>query len=106
MSMISKSTKRVDNRDVCSYIFKCTECGKVFEICTSLTEYKYKIASFTDSRSGKYHYQCSYTCYDHASLRLNKSSRISSDNYNKYIERSESMMRGQGKKILHPIKYK
>lgn len=74
---------------------KCSECGRDF--CIDYPGYTYKV-------NGKY--QCSYTCHDHALLRLSNNQYISEENYMKYVNRSERTMVAQGKSVLHPIKIK
>lgn len=93
---------------------KCSECGK--EICVmSPTTYKYKCHNSTYSKKKSHdisieeiekysHFQCSYTCYDHALLRTSKESRkMDKKKYNNAVIKNEETMIAQGKTILEPI---
>lgn len=78
---------------------KCSECGREFTIPTQI-KYQYKMQS-----CGKTHYQCSYTCYDHALLRIdNPDNYYPRSRYSELVKKCETSMLGQGKKILYPIK--
>lgn len=77
----------------------CSECGQGFTKPLSLGDYKYKVSAYSTSML----YQCSYTCNDHAILRVGKDQR-GLTRYFELVQRCENMMRSQGKKVLHPIK--
>lgn len=66
----------------------------------SLSTYQYKLKS----SYGDLKYQCSYTCHDHATLRLGKrESGVTNKKMWEYVKKCESSMKAQGKTILHPI---
>ena len=76
------------------YMKTCSECGKVFStgyFNRAVWQYTYKEK-----------WQCSYTCYDHAILRLGNNRRKSSS-FKSQVNRCEDSMKAQGKTILHPI---
>lgn len=77
----------------------CSECGRGFVKPLSLGDYKYKVSQ----AYGRSLYQCSYTCNDHAILRVGKDQR-GLTKYFELVQRCENMMRSQGKQVLHPIK--
>lgn len=86
-------------------IVNCSECGKSFDLPDIIPMYKYKLISRNSKdNKTKYIFQCSYTCYDHALLRLTKKSKYTTQNYIKYVVDSELMMKSQGKVVIHPIK--
>ena len=75
----------------------CYECGKKF-LVYSPSNYLYKVKG----EHGHSQYLCSYTCFDHAKLRKEKSSL----NFKKYLEsvqRCEEAMVAKGKPVLHPL---
>lgn len=81
--------------------YKCSECGKEFTILQGcLTSWKYRV-----SLKGRTLTQCSYTCYDHALLKREGPKKYPAGKYRSFVEKSENMMKSQGKKILHPITY-
>lgn len=77
----------------------CSECDREFTKPLNLGDYKYKVSAYGTSTL----YQCSYTCNDHAILRIGKDQR-GLTRYFELVQRCENMMRSQGKKVLHPIK--
>lgn len=83
----------------------CSECGKKIILSDNtynLRDYMYKIGL-----GKRTVFQCSYTCYHHADLRLTKSPTMQTKAQRvKEVESCERSMIGQGKKILHPINIK
>lgn len=76
----------------------CSECGREFYVLCK-PNWTYRIVSKITS---KYTYQCSFTCYDHACLRLSKDSGMDPKVREAKIKSCEDVMRAQGKTILHP----
>lgn len=85
---------------------KCTECGKEFNLSLGQAgSYMYCQSVREDKGYGKFTYQCSYTCYNHAKLRVSGERRhMTAKNYVHDVKLSEETMTHQGKTILHPIK--
>ena len=75
----------------------CSECGKPMYV-RDPASYLYK--NFIGHART---YQCSYTCWDHAKLRIHDDRYLTHENYIKYVVRCEETMKVQGKEILHPI---
>lgn len=71
----------------------CSECGTKFVYFNK--EYSYKTSR------GK---QCSYSCHEHAVLRLEKCKvYVTRDKYIESVKRNEANLIGQGKTVLSPI---
>lgn len=83
---------------------RCSECGCEIVSLSLGGDWKYKINSRTSSKGYNYTfaYQCSYTCYDHAMLRLKKDKGMSEVKRIKSLQECEKMMTAQGKQVLHP----
>ena len=90
---------------------KCSECGKEFTVLNT-KGYSYKIDLTPrvksklpeDSVYGSRSFQCSYTCNDHALLRLNhRNGHLTKENLIKYILRSEETIRSRGCTVRYPI---
>lgn len=70
----------------------CTECGRTVHVYNK-SHYTYKTPLG---------YQCSYTCYDHAILRKSGDRGASKSVTLRRLKDCEKVMKGQGKKVLHP----
>lgn len=90
---------------------KCSECGKSIVLLKGRSwQYRVSLSDFSrsqvpkDSIEGSYGYQCSYTCNDHALLRLQRrSNHLTRENAIKYIEQSETAIRNKGYQVRFPI---
>lgn len=88
----------------------CSECGKEFTLLNT-KGYSYRVEVTPriksklpeDSIYGSKSYQCSYTCNDHALLRVSRSGHMTKENIIKYITRSEETIRAKGKVVRYPI---
>lgn len=85
---------------------KCTECGKEFNLgIGQIGNYMYRQSTRDERECGKYTYQCSYTCWNHAKLRKSgERKHMTTKNYERDVKMSEEVMTHQGKTILYPIK--
>lgn len=88
----------------------CSECGKRidFGICYAPSiNWMYKVPKQRTATNDNYIYQCSYTCFDHAKLRNpTEQMMLTNENFARYVQRCEDMMKSQEKEILHPIDIK
>lgn len=90
---------------------KCSECGKEFTIPYAAGySYRVSVNSTTasklpkDSIYGSKSYQCSYTCNDHALLRVSyRMGHMTRENLERYVKRSEESIRSKGKEVRFPI---
>lgn len=83
---------------------RCSECDCEIASLSLGGDWRYKVSSRTSSKSYDYAfiYQCSFTCYDHAMLRLKKDKGMSEAKRIKSLQQCEEIMTAQGKQILHP----
>lgn len=90
---------------------RCSECGKEFALFY-LKGYSYRVDVTPrvksklpkDSIHGSKSYQCSYTCNDHALLRLNhRTGHLTRENIIRYIKKSEESIRAKGQEVRYPI---
>lgn len=91
--------------------FKCSECGKEFSLLY-IKGYSYRVDVTSrvksklpsDSIFGAKSYQCSYTCNDHALLRIShKTGHLTRENLLRYIKKSEETIRSRGREVRYPI---
>lgn len=51
-------------------------------------------------------YQCSYTCNDHARLRIENRAVYTDESFRKYVIVSENKIRAKGRSVRFPIDFK
>lgn len=110
MKKVNESKRGIDE-------IYCSECGaRISPYVVGKSNWSYKITGVgSGNLRGKFpqdsiycstSYQCSYTCNDHARLRVENRTLYTDENFKRYITVSESKIRAEGRSVRFPIDFK